>query len=143
VAALGFAAGVRRGSLPRRRERPHGRVGDALAVRLREPSAATAAAAGAVTHIPGLIYLAALNLIAAGRPSTTWAAIQVTVYNVLWFAVPLAALVVAVRSPEAARRFLDGATALFRRHQETVLIVVFGLVGAYLAVKGFVELLAA
>jgi Sap-like sulfolipid-1-addressing protein len=141
VAAIGFAAGVRRGKVPSRRERPRGRMGDALAVRLREPSAATAAAAGAVTHIPGLIYLAALNLIAADQPGATSAAFQVTVYNVVWFAVPLAALVIAVRSPDTARRALDDATAFFRRNQETVLVVVFGTVGAWLAVKGLVELL--
>src|SRR4051812_5230675 len=50
VAALGFAVGVERGRVPRRRERPRGRVASAIAVRLREPSVATAAAAGVATH---------------------------------------------------------------------------------------------
>jgi hypothetical protein len=141
VAALGFGAGVQRGGLPRRRERPRGRAATALAVRLRQPSAATAAAAGVATHVPGLIYLAALNTIAAGRPGLAAAAADVFVYNVLWFAVPLAALAFAVRSPGTARDYLDRATAVARRNQDRLLVVLFGTLGVYLCVKGLVELI--
>ena len=125
VAAIGFAAGVQRGGLSRRRERdrPHGRATSALAVRLRRPSTATAAFAGVATHVPGLIYIVALNLIAAGGRATAAAFTQVLIYNLLWFAIPLAALTLAIRSPEAARVYLDRATAFAQRHQERLLVL--------------------
>jgi hypothetical protein len=141
VAALGFAAGVRRGGMPRRRERPRGRAASALAVRLRQPSDATAAAAGVATHVPGLIYLAALNTIAAGGPDLATAAAQILAYNLLWFAVPIIALAFAVRSPGTARDYLDRATAIARRNQDRLLVVLFGTLGVYLSVKGLVELI--
>jgi len=141
IAAIGFAAGVRRGGLPSRRERPHGRATTALTERLRRPSAATAAAAGIATHVPGLIYLVALNSIAAERPSPAETVVQVGLYNVLWFAIPLGALVLAIRSPGTARVYLDRATAFARRHQELLLVITFGALGAYLVVKGLAHLI--
>jgi hypothetical protein len=140
VAAIGFAAGVQRGGVPARRSRPHRHATSRLAVRLREPSITTAAAAGVATHIPGLIYLAALNSIATGQPAFTSAAFQVALYNVLWFIIPLGSLTLAVRSPDTARAYLDRATAAARRNQERLLVVIFGALGVYLAVKGFLEL---
>ena len=141
VAAISFAAGVRRGGIPRRRERPRGRATSAIAERLREPSIVTSAAAGVATHVPGLIYLAALNSIATGRPDFASAALQIVVYNVLWFAVPLGATVLAVRSPGTARQYLDRATAAARRHEERLLVLLFGSLGVYLCVKGLAELI--
>ena len=69
VAALSFAIGVWRGQLTRPRVPAGGRRGSGISERLRRPSALTAAAAGVVTHVPGLIYLVALNSIAARQPS--------------------------------------------------------------------------
>jgi hypothetical protein len=148
VAALGFAAGVQRGELARRRERSRPadertrrRPGVALAKRLHDPSARTAATAGVATHVPGLIYLVALNSIAAAEPGFASTVLQVSVYNALWFMVPLAALVVAIRSPEAARAQLDRATAVARRHEEGLLVVIFGALGIYFTLKGLFGLL--
>ena len=64
AAALGFAAGLQRGWVA-----PPTRRADAAPRfrRLRDPSARVAAAAGVATHVPGLIYLVALNAIAAER----------------------------------------------------------------------------
>ncbi len=126
---------------PSRRERPHGRATTALAERLRRPSAATAAAAGVATHVPGLIYFVALNSIAAERPSPAETVVQVGLYNLLWFAIPLASLVLAIRSPGTARVYLDRATALARRHQERLLVLTFGALGAYLVVNGLAHLI--
>ena len=100
--ALGFAVGVQRGGLDRRRGRPPGR----RIVRARgataAPSLATAATAGVATHVPGLIYLVALNAIAAEDPGPAEALAQVAIYNVLWFAIPLGALALVLRSPATA-----------------------------------------
>jgi len=69
VAALAFAVGVQRGQLSRPRGAPQERPESRIAARLRRPSLPTAAAAGVATHVPGLIYLVALNTIAATQPS--------------------------------------------------------------------------
>ena len=141
VAALGFAAGVQRGGLSRRRERPPNRATSAIATRLQRPSMATAAAAGVATHVPGLIYLAALNSIAADRPGVADAILQVAIYNALWFVVPLGALVLVIRSPATASLYLDRLTGWARRNQERLVVVLFGALGLYLTVKGAVELM--
>ena len=140
VAALGFAAGVQRGDLDRRRERAPGRAPgratSAIAVRLRNPSVVTAATAGAATHVPGLIYLVALNAIAAGDPGPASAFVQVVVYNLLWFAIPLGALALVLRSPATATAFVDRLTAWARSHQDRLLVTLFGALGIYLVAKG-------
>jgi Sap, sulfolipid-1-addressing protein len=145
VAALGFAAGVQRGTLDRRRERAPGRAPgratSAIAVRLRNPSVVTAATAGAATHVPGLIYLVALNAIAAGDPGPASALVQVVVYNLLWFAIPLGALVLVLRSPATATAFVDRLTAWARSHQDRLLVTLFGALGIYLVAKGIYGIL--
>ena len=140
VAALGFAAGVARGTLDRRRPRERGARAARLAARLHHPSIATAAAAGVATHVPALLYLVALNSIAADRPGFAEAAVQVLTYNLLWFALPFAALVIAIRSPASARAVLDGATAWAQRHQEPLLVALFGVFGVYFTAKGVIGL---
>ena len=74
MAALAFAFGYRQGrvSVPRRERRARSiRRSRARGSRsrLRDPSVLTAALAGVATHIPGLIYLVALNAIAAEQPA--------------------------------------------------------------------------
>jgi Sap, sulfolipid-1-addressing protein len=140
VAALGFATGVQRGRVTRPRPSPGGRT-SAVAERLRNASPWAAALAGVATHVPGLLYLVALNAIAAGSPSAVWALTQVAVYNALWFSLPFAALVVAIRSPQTAEMLLDQLTAYARAHQDRLIIVIFGGVGLYLTVKGVAGLL--
>ena len=140
VAAIGFAAGVQRGGLERRRERPRGRTASVLAVQLRHPSMRTAAVAGVATHVPGLIYVVALNSIAAADDGTATALAKVALYNVLWFALPIAALTLVHRSPAAAAAYLDRLTAWARRHQDRLVVAVFGALGIYLVIKGVLGL---
>jgi len=140
VAALGFATGVQRGRLTRPRPTTGGRTA-AVAERLRNASPWAAAVAGVATHVPGLLYLVALNAIAAGSPSAVWALTQIAVYNALWFSLPFAALVVAIRSPQTAELLLNQLTAYAREHQDRLIILIFGAVGLYLTVKGVAALL--
>ena len=140
VAAVGFAAGVERGGFERRPRHSGGSRTSALTERLRHPSTGAAAAAGVATHVPGLIYLVALNSIAASDPGLAEAAVEVGIYNLLWFAVPLAALVLALRSPATAGAYLDRVSAWARRHQDRLLVVIFGGLGVYLVVKGVLAL---
>ena len=76
----------------------------------RRLSARTAALAGPATHIPGLFYLVALNVIVSHQPSVLGGLAEILVYNVVWFALPIGALAVCVIDPPAARRAVDGAS---------------------------------
>jgi hypothetical protein len=109
-------------------------------VRLRSPSAATAATAGVATHVPGLIYLVALNAIAAEDPSPAAAFTQVAIYNLLWFVIPLGALALVLRSPATATAFLDRLTAWARSHQDRLLVGLFAALGVYLTTKGLLAI---
>ena len=141
VAALGFAAGVQRGGLDlHRRERPRGRATTLLAVQLRHPSLKTAAIAGVATHVPGLIYLVVLNSVAAGEPGPATVLAKIALYNLLWFSLPIAALTLVHRSPAAAAAYLDRLTVWARRHQEHLVVALFGALGMYLILKGLAGL---
>ena len=144
VAALAFAYGYRQGrvSVPRRAPRGDRSPGTTarLARRLRDPSVRTAAVAGVATHIPGLIYLVALNAVAADTPPFATAAVEVAIYNLLWFAVPLAALALAVLRPGRAADYLDRATLWGRQHEQGLVSAVFALLGVYLTIKGAAQL---
>jgi hypothetical protein len=111
-----------------------------LGRRLRNPSARVAGAAGIGTHLPGLIYLAALNAIASERPSPVGAGLRVAIYDALWFLVPLASLVLVLVGPGAALVYLEDATAWIRRHEHAVLVAGSLALGGYLVVKGTVSL---
>ena len=148
VAAIAYAIGFRQGrvSVPRRRARREPRAARAggttarLVERLRNPSALTAAVAGVATHIPGLIYLVALNAIAAEDPEPVAAAVEVGLYNALWFALPLAALALAILRPGRAPEYLERATAWGRRHEQGLVFTILILIGSYLVIKGAIRL---
>ena len=146
AAAVGLAAGLHRGWVkPAVRHRPSapstGRTAR-LTARLRDPSGGIAAATGALTHIPGIVYLLALNAIATQDPPVVPAGLEIALYNVLWFLVPLASLVLVIVRPQAALRSVETATAWVRRHEHAVLVVGLLVVGGYFVVKGTVSLLA-
>jgi NhaP-type Na+/H+ or K+/H+ antiporter len=67
IAALGFAAGLAQGRVPRRPPEQPGKA-SRVARTLRDPSTSFAAAAGIATHLPGLFYLVGLNAISARDP---------------------------------------------------------------------------
>jgi hypothetical protein len=144
VSAIALAIGYRQGrvSVPRREPRGDRSTGATarLARRLRDPSVATAAVAGVATHVPGLIYLVALNAIAADTPPAGKAAVEVAIYNLLWFVVPLVALALAILRPGRAADYLDRATLWGRQHEQGVVSATFALLGTYLTIKGAVQL---
>ena len=145
AAALGFAAGLQRGWVQPARWRSSSPSAPAAGSRfgrdLRNPSARDVIAAGIGTHLPGVVYLAALNAIASEPPGPVDAALQVAIYDALWFLVPLASLVLAVVRPVAARAYLDAATAWVRRREHAILVSGSLVVGGYLVVKGTTRLL--
>jgi Sap-like sulfolipid-1-addressing protein len=142
VGALGFAAGMWSGrvSRPRRGREPSE---PSWPVRmLRRPSLKVAAAAGVMTHVPGLFYLVALNAIAAPEPAVGEAVGEVLIYNVIWFSVPIAAFVFAGRRPLEAHDLMSRVSDWGRRHQQVVAVGVFAAVGAFLLVKGVTDLVS-
>jgi hypothetical protein len=52
-------------------------------------------------------YLVALNIIAAHYPGTTEVVLEVLLYNLIWFALPIGALAICVVRPSAARDVLQ------------------------------------
>ncbi len=109
--------------------------------RLRRPTVGLAALAGAVTNLPGLFYVAALVAVLETRPTPANGVFQVVVYNVLRFAVPIAALVLVVRGPDRTRTVIERVQAWTRRHRRALILGVFGVAGVYLTVKGVTGLL--
>lgn len=144
--SLGYAAGILSG----RMRQPAGDAdgsnlapdaGSWLGRQLADLSVPRAAVVGVLTHLPGLFYIAALNAIANSTSSVVDQIVQVAVYNGFWFALPIAALVLATRRPVELQDFLRRATDWISRHDREIFITAFGLLGTYLIVKGVVELL--
>jgi Sap, sulfolipid-1-addressing protein len=106
----------------------------------RRLSAGTAALAGPVTHIPGLFYLIALNVIAAHQPSIPDGLVEVLIYNAVWFALPIGALAISVIDPPAARRVVDGLRQWTLSHAHTLLLTVSLVAGAGLVVRGILTI---
>ena len=142
-AALGFAFGVERARLMERiQDRRPARNGDSrITRRLRTPSLVDAGVAGIVTHVPGLIYLVALNAIVAAERGSARAIVQLSAYNLLWFAIPIAALGLALTNPAMISDALERSSAWATRNRDRVVVALFGGLGLYLVVKGTVELL--
>ena len=145
--ALGYAAGLLSGRVELRVR--DGADGDLpidshswLGRQLADLSAPRAAAAGILTHLPGLFYLAALNAITNSTSNTLSRIFQVAVYNVIWFAMPIAALLLAAHRPAELQDCLRRLTGWVQRHNRRILIITFGLLGSYLTIKGGAELLA-
>jgi hypothetical protein len=141
--SLGYAGGLLSGwvSTPSRRRRRSvdGESETWLGRQLADLSAPRAALVGVLTHVPGVFYLAALSAITASTSSNANRIFQVLVYNVIWFAMPLTALVLAARRSAELQKYLQRVSDWIWRHQHQILITVFGLLGVYLIVRGIVE----
>jgi Sap, sulfolipid-1-addressing protein len=139
--ALGFGVLVLSGRVlgprPDDAPRPPGRW---AALRERRLTLRGAVLAGPATHIPGLFYLIALNLIAAYHARAPRAVLQVLIYNALWFALPLAALAICIADPGAARRMIGEMETWTRQHTRQILIAASFVVGAALIVRGVLAL---
>ncbi len=113
--------------------------GARMSARLRDPSATTAAAAGILTHLPGLFYLMALNAIIAEQPRPRSAIAQVLVFNAIWFVLPVAALLSAVRSPERTEALVRRGTAWAAENSRRALPVILVGVGVYFIARGLLD----
>jgi hypothetical protein len=110
--------------------------------RLRQiqPTPRAAAFAGPITHIPGLLYLLALDLIVSQEPGVAGGLVEVGIYNAVWFILPISVLVVCVVNPPAARAGVQKLQAWAGANARAiVLVIAFGL-GGLLLVKGAMTL---
>jgi Sap, sulfolipid-1-addressing protein len=139
--ALGYAASAWIGWPPRSRPDAAAAEQDGwMRRRLKDPSPSVAAAAGVLTHLPGLVYLAALNAIVGTATGTVSGLLQVLVYNAIWFSLAIVALVVSVHRPTAARELLEQIASWTRRHLRVIIVGFFGALGGYLVVAGVLRL---
>jgi hypothetical protein len=126
-----------RGPARRDEPRPSGRWSSMLD---RHLTTRTAAIAGPATHIPGLFYLIALDLIVASQPAVLESVILVLIYNAVWFALAIIALAICIVRPEAARGLIETLEASARRHARTIILVIWFGVGITLLVRGLAAL---
>ncbi len=137
VVALSFGCAVLLGLVNDRPRRPNRQTGSGWVARLdRQITVRAAALAGPLTHIPGIFYLLALNVIAAHNPELPGAVLAVLVYDVIWFAVPIAALVLCILDPEAARKIVPAVQQRAASHSRTIVLATCFVVGIALLIRG-------
>jgi cytochrome bd-type quinol oxidase subunit 2 len=139
--ALAFGLALLTGHVPQRdaREAPEagGRLKEMLDDRV---TTRIAVLAGPATHIPGIFYLIALNVIVAHNPRVTGGTLDVVTYNAIWFALPILALVMCVMRPAAARDVVGSVDRWALAHSRSILLWVSLVVGAALVVRGTLSL---
>jgi hypothetical protein len=141
VAVLLFSCAVLTGLIPRRSDQDRTGTGTGTGVgwkarldgRLTVPAAAIA---GPLTHLPGLFYLVALNVIVAHNPRLPGGLLAVAIYNAIWFALPLAALATCIVNPDAAREAVASVHRWTGQHSRALLLGTSFAVGVALVIRG-------
>jgi hypothetical protein len=135
IAALLFGCAVLTGWIPRRSN--HDVPGVGWKARLDRQLTVTAAAiAGPLTHIPGLFYLIALNVIVALNPKVPGGLLAVAIYDGIWFALPIAALATCTVNPVAARDAVASVQRWTAQHSRALLLGTSFTVGVALVIRG-------
>jgi hypothetical protein len=138
---LAFGLALLTGHVHRRDAREAPEVGGRLQAMLDEHvTTRIAMLAGPATHIPGIFYLIALNVIVAHDPRVTGVTLDVVTYNAVWFALPILALVLCIRRPTAARDAVGSVDRWALEHSRSILLLVSFVVGAALVVRGALTL---
>jgi hypothetical protein len=141
IVALAFGVELLTGRIRRGRAgdapRTNGRLRSALSQHL---TTRTAALAGPATHIPGIFYLIALNVIVAHDAALADKSIALVTYNAVWFALPLTALVVCIFRPASALALVAWVEHWARDNQRSILLAAAFGVGAALVIRGLLTL---
>lgn len=142
VVALLFGGAVLTGLVRRRPDHDAPGAGGGWKARLdRRLTVPAAAIAGPLTHIPGLFYLIALNVIVASDPRVPGGLLAVMIYDAVWFALPIAALATCIVNPEAAQVAVARVQRWTGRHSRALLLFTSFIVGAALVIRGTLFLL--
>lgn len=137
IAALAFGVGIATGRINRGHPEDAPRTRWSMKSALdRRLTIRTAALAGPATHIPGLFYLVALNVIVTHNVALANKAIALVTYNAVWFALPLAALVACIVRPERAQDFIGSVELWARQHARGILLAVSFGAGTALLIRG-------
>jgi hypothetical protein len=99
-----------------------------------------AALAGPATHVPGLFYLVALNVITTHHPGAFDAIVEIGLYNVIWFALPLVALALCMIRPQTAHDLIEDVTRFASSHTRAILLAVSAGAGTALLVRGLLAI---
>jgi hypothetical protein len=100
----------------------------------------TAVVAGPATHLPGLFYLVALNLIVANEPNVGRSLFELFTYNAIWFLIPIGALAICIVEPAAALDVVTYVENWIRTHTRAIILVICFAVGTGLLVRGLLAL---
>lgn len=134
---LGFALLVHRGRIagPRAADAPP--VAGGMMARLQQHlTLPRAALAGPLTHIPGLFYLVALNVLITHNADAVGAIAEILLYNAIWFALPIVALALCIVRPETAHDLVGTVAEFATAHAREILLAVSTVAGAALVVRG-------
>jgi hypothetical protein len=135
--AIGFGLLVLTGRIGERDAAEAAPPPNRWATLLREKvTARTAAIAGPVTHLPGIFYLVALNLIASHRVWPHSGLLSLLLYNGVWFCVPVAALAICIINPTLASEAIGAIIIWIRPHSRVILLSVSFGIGAALLISG-------
>ncbi|MGZ4304949.1 MAG: GAP family protein [Solirubrobacteraceae bacterium] len=139
---LALAVGIVTGRVPWPPASGHAGAGLARTDALldRAVTVRMAALAGPATHLPGLFYLVALNLIVADNPPAPQPILDVLAYNAVWFVLPIGAMAVCIVRPATARQGVAALERWITEHARSIAIVVSLTVGAALVVRGLLSL---
>jgi hypothetical protein len=137
IVALAFGIGLATGRISRGRTDDAPRTGRRMKAALaHRVGIRTAALAGPATHVPGLFYLIALNVIVAHNVAIADKTLALLIYNAIWFALPLAALIVCIVRPAMARDLVAEVQRWTRAHARAILLATSFVVGAALIIRG-------
>ena len=137
ILLFAIAFGVQTGRITRERSSDAPRApGRWDKLRERRMTPRLAALAGPATHIPGLFYLVALNIIVAAEPKVATGLVEVLIFNVIWFAIPITTLVICIVDPPAARSAVGAIDGWAKRNARVILLTIAYGVGAALLVRG-------
>ena len=104
--------------------------------RQRKITPRSAALAGPVTHIPGLLYLVALDLIVSQEPDVRGGLLEIGIYNAIWFALPIVVLAICIVNPPGARALMRRVEEWTGAHARSIVLLISFGVGGWLLVKG-------
>jgi hypothetical protein len=135
-----FAVGVFTGRVSREHSPAPGRRGQWSGGSERRLSVRTAAIAGPLTHLPGIFYLVALNVIVAHNPLLPGGLLAVVVFDVIWFTLPILALALSILRPDAAKDMIQTVQQWTGRHGRAILLTTSITVGAALLIRGLISL---
>ncbi|HEX4189187.1 MAG TPA: GAP family protein [Solirubrobacteraceae bacterium] len=137
ILAIGLGVALLAGRTPRPRPATAPDASGRLErLRRHEFTTRSAAVAGAATHIPGILYLVALELIVSREPDVPSELIQVGGYDLLWFVPPILVLAVCVFDPGTAREGVHRFEQWVGARARTILVAMTLGVGVWLLVDG-------